>query len=70
MWGEGRGGAGVCPEGWLGWLRWPAHHLMVLGVGHTHGTLFCSSEVSSGFFIFLYLVVHNLPPIHLAHSYF
>ena len=59
MWGEGRGGAGVCPEGWL---RWPAHHLMVLGVGHTHSTLvlFLAPQKLavdfSSFFILLFII--------------
>ena len=54
---------GVGPEGWL---RWSAHPFGGVGCRrHVQYATFApgSSEVTVGFLVFLYLVVHNLPQL-------
>ena len=56
---------GVGPEGWL---RWSAHPLGGVECrGHAQCPAFApgSSEVAVGFLVFLYLVVHYLPQLHM-----
>lgn len=67
-------GPEVEPEGWL---RWFAHSLVVVCRGEAQYPgqyppfSLVSSEAVVGFFlVFLYVVVHNLPPTTHAHSYF
>ena len=56
---------GVRPEGWL---KGSALHFGgVVCRGHARYPAFApsSSEVAVGFLVFLYLVVHNLPKLHM-----
>ena len=70
LWGKGRGGPRVQPEGWL---RWPAHPFGGVCRRHAQNPAFAPNTLllhsvlqqwQLGVVVFLYLVVPNLPQLH------
>ena len=62
-------GSGVRLEKWLRWFVFPFGGVLFRGYEQYSAFALSSSEVTGEFFILLYLVVHNLPQLHM-HSYF
>ena len=61
-------GPGVGPEGWL---RWSAHPLGgTLCRVHVQYPAFAGHPAFAEFLVFLYLVVHNLPQLHMHPAVF
>ena len=60
---------GVCPGVRLaGWLRWSAHPFVVLCAGGMRSALLLLLALQKWqlvFLVFLYLVIHNLPQLHM-----
>lgn len=65
IWGEGRGMSGVGLEGWPRWFPHPLGGAVYRGHAQCPAFAPGSSKVATGFFDLLYLLVQNLPQLHM-----